>query len=611
MSEGYHHNPNDPELLEAMKYLALPAEEKIKLRSQPFDAKKACWIPDPKESFIAAEIESEKNEQVTVKTSKGETKTVKKDDVQQMNPPKYWCIDDMADLTYLNDASVLATLRDRYSRWLIYTYSGLFCVVINPYKRLPIYTMKVVMAYRGRKRTEVAPHLYAISDNAYSNMLRDRENQSMLITGESGAGKTENTKKVIQYFALVAAAGTKKEDEGKKTMTLEDQIVSANPVLEAYGNAKTTRNNNSSRFGKFIRIHFGPTGKIAGADIEVYLLEKSRVIFQQPAERNYHMFYQLCSNAFPDYHKQCLIENDPSKYFYVAQGMLTIDGVDDADEMRLTGEAFDILGFTHYLTVFLLDWRNQSVVEAVKDQGVCGSCWAFSTAGAIESAYAIKNGTLLSLSEQQLNDCSGGDGNEGCNGGMTDNGFVYVINAGGIETESSYPYKTVDQACMFNATDIAVKVCDFVQLASGDEAVLQQAVATVGPISVSIDASHSSFHLYESGVYNEPTCSQTLFDLDHAVLLIGYGTDGGDDYWLIKNSWGTSWGEQGYIKMARNQNNQCGIATFANYPIICSANMQPVQHQPVQHWVSDAFCMTPNMFLMIGIYCFVKTIYDL
>ncbi|CAF3094170.1 unnamed protein product [Rotaria sp. Silwood2] len=280
VAEGAISDPNDPELLDAMKYLALPSEEKIKLRSQPFDAKKACWVPDPKESFIAADIESTQDNQVTVKTCKGETRTVKKDDVQEMNPPKYWCIDDMADLTYLNDASVLATLRDRYSRWLIYTYSGLFCVVINPYKRLPIYTMKVVLAYRGKKRTEVAPHLYAISDNAYANMLRDRENQSMLITGESGAGKTENTKKVIQYFALVAAAGTKKEDDGKKTMTLEDQIVSANPVLEAYGNAKTTRNNNSSRFGKFIRIHFGPNGKIAGADIEVYLLEKSRVIFQ-------------------------------------------------------------------------------------------------------------------------------------------------------------------------------------------------------------------------------------------------------------------------------------------------------------------------------------------
>ncbi|CAF1187579.1 unnamed protein product [Rotaria sp. Silwood1] len=323
-SEGTIHDPNDPEFQEAMKYLALPAEEKIKLRSQPFDAKKACWIPDPKESFIAAEIEDTKDDQVTVKTCKGEIRTVKKDDVQQMNPPKYCCSDDMADLTHLNDASVLANLRDRYSRWLIYTYSGLFCVVINPYKRLPIYTMKVVLAYRGKKRTEVAPHLYAISDNAYSNMLRDRENQSMLITGESGAGKTENTKKVIQYFALVAAAGAKKE-EGKKTMTLEDQIVSANPVLEAYGNAKTTRNNNSSRFGKFIRIHFGNTGKIAGADIEVYLLEKSRVIFQV---------------------EECLIENDPSKYFYVAQGMLTIDNVDDVEEMRLTNEAFDILGFT-------------------------------------------------------------------------------------------------------------------------------------------------------------------------------------------------------------------------------------------------------------------------
>jgi myosin heavy chain 6/7 len=344
MSQNYDHN--DPEIVEAMKFLILPPEEKIKLQAQPFDGKKAVWVPDPKESYVAGEIVSTKGDDVTLKTSKGETVTVKKDNVQQMNPPKYSCTDDMADLTHLNDGSVLANLRDRYGRWLIYTYSGLFCVVINPYKRLPIYTMKVVLMYRGKKRTEVAPHLYAIADNAYSNMLRDRENQSMLITGESGAGKTENTKKVIQYFALVAAAGVKKEEGGKKTMTLEDQIISANPALEAYGNAKTTRNNNSSRFGKFIRIHFGPSGKIAGADIEVYLLEKSRVIFQQPAERDYHIFYQMCSNGIPAIHKLCLIENDPSKYHFVAQGMLTIDGVDDAEEMRITDEAFDTLGFT-------------------------------------------------------------------------------------------------------------------------------------------------------------------------------------------------------------------------------------------------------------------------
>ncbi|CAF1663444.1 unnamed protein product, partial [Adineta ricciae] len=367
----------DPELKESLRYLVLPTEEKLKLRSQAFDAKKACWIPDPKEVYSAGEILEVKGDQTIVQTPKGEKVTVKTDLIQQMNPPKFSCYDDMADLTYLNDASVFSNLRERYARWLIYTYSGLFCVVINPFKRLPIYTMKVVMMYRGKKRTEVAPHLYAIADNAYSNMLRDRENQSMLITGESGAGKTENTKKVIQYFALVAAATEKKKEEetAGKQQTLEDQIVAANPVLEAYGNAKTTRNNNSSRFGKFIRIHFGPTGKIAGADIEVYLLEKSRVIFQQPAERNYHIFYQMCSAAFPEMQKDCLLEPDPSKYFYVAQGMLTIDGVDDTEEMKLTDEAMDVLGFTaeekknlYRCTSAIMHWGNSQWKQRPREE---------------------------------------------------------------------------------------------------------------------------------------------------------------------------------------------------------------------------------------------------
>lgn len=181
--------------------------------------------------------------------------TVKKDDVSQMNPPKYEKCEDMANLTYLNDATVLHNLRSRYSSWLIYTYSGLFCVAINPYKRLPIYTMKMVAFYRGKKKNEVPPHLYFIADNAYASMVKDRENQSLLITGESGAGKTENTKKVIQYFAFVASSSTKK-DEAAETQSLEDQIVSANPVLEAYGNAKTTRNNNSSRFVSLFFILF-------------------------------------------------------------------------------------------------------------------------------------------------------------------------------------------------------------------------------------------------------------------------------------------------------------------------------------------------------------------
>ncbi|CAF1438778.1 unnamed protein product [Adineta steineri] len=253
-----------------------------------------------------------------------------------------------------------------------------------------------------------------------------------------------------------------------------------------------------------------------------------------------------------------------------------------------------------------VDWRNQNVVEAVKDQGGCGACWAFSAVGSIESAYAIKTGTLVSLSEQQLVDCSGGQRNYGCGGGTMDHAFVYVITASGIETESSYPYTAVDQTCVFNPTETTVQVCDFVDIASGDEVALQQAVATIGPISVAIDAGRSSFQFYQSGVYNEPTCLQRIFELDHAVLLIGYGTDGNHDYWLVKNSWSTDWGDQGYMKMTRNQNNQCGIATAASYPIICSTNTQPVQQM-----TSDAFYMISNMWLVIGIYCFVKTCYDL
>ncbi|CAF1633814.1 unnamed protein product [Adineta steineri] len=242
-----------------------------------------------------------------------------------------------------------------------------------------------------------------------------------------------------------------------------------------------------------------------------------------------------------------------------------------------------------------VDWRNQNVVEAVKDQGSCGACWAFSAVGSIESAYAIKTGTLVSLSEQQLVDCSRRERNYGCGGGWMDHAFVYVITASGIETESSYPYAAVDQTCVFNPTETTVQICDFVDIASGDEVALQQAVATIGPISVAIDAGRSSFQFYQSGVYNEPTCLQRIFELDHAVLLIGYGTDGNHDYWLVKNSWSTDWGDQGYMKMTRNQNNQCGIATAASYPIICSTNTQPVQQM-----TSDAFYMISNMWLVIA-----------
>uniref|UniRef100_A0A8B9LJ79 Myosin, heavy chain 7B, cardiac muscle, beta b n=1 Tax=Astyanax mexicanus TaxID=7994 RepID=A0A8B9LJ79_ASTMX len=262
-----------------------------------------------------------------------------------MNPPKFDMIEDMAMLTHLNEASVLFNLRRRYSFWMIYTYSGLFCVTVNPYKWLPVYAPEVVAAYKGKRRSDAPPHIYSIADNAYNDMLKNRENQSMLITGESGAGKTVNTKRVIQYFAIVAALG---EAGGKKGVrgTLEDQIIEANPAMEAFGNAKTIRNDNSSRFGKFIRIHFGPTGKLASADIDIYLLEKSRVIFQQPGERSYHIYYQILSHRKPELQDMLLVSSNPFDYHFCSQGVTTVDNMDDGEELLATDHAMDTLGFT-------------------------------------------------------------------------------------------------------------------------------------------------------------------------------------------------------------------------------------------------------------------------
>merc|ERR1711963_576003 len=187
-----------------------------------------------------------------------EKKTFKSSEIGQVNPPKFEKCEDMANLTFLNDASVFWNLKVRFQAKLIYTYSGLFCIVVNPYKRYPIYTGTVVKMYLGKRRNEVPPHLWAITETAYRNMLTNAKDQAMLITGESGAGKTENTKKVISYLAMVATSGKK---SAAKKVSLEDQIVATNPILESYGNAKTSRNDNSSRFGKFIRIHFNAAGK--------------------------------------------------------------------------------------------------------------------------------------------------------------------------------------------------------------------------------------------------------------------------------------------------------------------------------------------------------------
>ncbi|XP_018304585.1 myosin heavy chain, muscle isoform X15 [Mycetomoellerius zeteki] len=327
-------------------YLFVSLEQKRIDQTKPYDAKKACWVPDEKEGYLLSEIKATKGDVVSVGLPGGETKDFKKDQLQQVNPPKYEKCEDMSNLTYLNDASVLHNLKQRYYAKLIYTYSGLFCVAINPYKRFPVYTSRCAKLYRGKRRSEVPPHIFAISDGAYVNMLTNNENQSMLITGESGAGKTENTKKVIAYFATVGASTKKDKEVDTKKGSLEDQVVQTNPVLEAFGNAKTVRNDNSSRFGKFIRIHFGPSGKLAGADIETYLLEKARVISQQTLERSYHIFYQMMSGSVKGLKEMCLLSNNITDYYFVSQGKTTIPGLDDGEELLVTDQAFDVLGFT-------------------------------------------------------------------------------------------------------------------------------------------------------------------------------------------------------------------------------------------------------------------------
>ncbi|XP_075889839.1 myosin-4-like [Nelusetta ayraudi] len=334
---------------EAAPYLRRPERERIEAQNRPFDAKTAMFATDPKELFVKGTLQSKNGGKATVKTISGQVVTVKDDEVFPMNPPKYDKIEDMAMMTHLNEAAVLYNLKERYAAWMIYTYSGLFCVTVNPYKWLPVYNQEVVVAYRGKKRQEAPPHIFSISDNAYQFMLTDRENQSILITGESGAGKTVNTKRVIQYFATIAGSADRKKDaaaSGKLHGNLEDQIISANPLLEAFGNAKTVRNDNSSRFGKFIRIHFGTTGKLSSADIETYLLEKSRVTFQLSAERSYHIFYQIMSNKKPELIETLLITTNPFDFPFVSQGEISVASIDDSEELMATDSAIETLGFS-------------------------------------------------------------------------------------------------------------------------------------------------------------------------------------------------------------------------------------------------------------------------
>ncbi|GLT74297.1 hypothetical protein SLA2020_461020 [Shorea laevis] len=212
------------------------------------------------------------------------------------------------------------------------------------------------------------------------------------------------------------------------------------------------------------------------------------------------------------------------------------------------------------------DWREMGIVSPVKDQGHCGSCWTFSTTGALEAAYHQAFGKGISLSEQQLVDCAGAFNNFGCNGGLPSQAYEYIKYNGGLDTEEAYPYVGRNGECKFSRENVGVQVLDSINITLGAEDELKHAVAMVRPVSVAFEVVNG-FRFYKNGVYTSDKCGSSPMDVNHAVVAVGYGVENGVPYWLIKNSWGENWGNNGYFKMELGKN-MCGVATCASYPVV-------------------------------------------
>lgn len=339
----------------------------------PIISKNWVWVPNQQDLFTKGYItdylpdgKCKVNVVKGQESSHDSTIIVDQDKLENCNPVKFNKCEDMAELTHLNEPSVVYNLYLRYLDDLIYTYSGLFLVAINPYKLLPIYNQSILMKYHqynnvttnkndyksknasnsnnsnNNNKGQSPPHIFAVAESTFRNLLSNKKDQSILVTGESGAGKTENTKKIIQYLSSITSGSrTNKVDHDN---SIDTKILQANPILESFGNAKTIKNNNSSRFGKFIQIYFSNTGEISGANINYYLLEKSRVISQSNQERNYHIFYQFLKGY--ENLPSLGLNKDMSTYNYLSGGKLTINNVDDFKEFNLLVEAFKIMGFT-------------------------------------------------------------------------------------------------------------------------------------------------------------------------------------------------------------------------------------------------------------------------
>ena len=328
------------------------------MSQEPTASRIIVWVPDKEQTFVQGELlddspldnKTDDIREVRLLTGNNETRQVKSRELQLVNPATFDKVENMSELTHLNEPSVLHNLENRYLDDLIYTYSGLFLVAINPYANIGrLYTQEFVDKYHGSKREDNSPHIFSIAEEAYQNLRQERKDQSILVTGESGAGKTETTKKILKYLADITTPDSQQRGNTRENYeSFEMKILQSNPILEAFGNAQTVRNNNSSRFGKFIKIEFDECWKINGAYIEWYLLEKSRVTNQYPQERNYHIFYQFLSGIPTSELSQIyhLPSNSISDYRYLSSANHKIVGVDDAANFRELQAAFDIVGFT-------------------------------------------------------------------------------------------------------------------------------------------------------------------------------------------------------------------------------------------------------------------------
>ncbi|KAI9319339.1 P-loop containing nucleoside triphosphate hydrolase protein [Dichotomocladium elegans] len=325
-----------------------------------------AWFTDEEEGWVSASVVSleanDTNVKIVFRNDADESRehvfestiaALEKDKAASLpplrNPPKMESEDDLTNLSYLNEPSVLHTIRTRYGQRQIYTYSGIVLIAANPFARVSLYEPDIIQKYSGRRRGDLEPHLFAIAEDAYRFMIRENSNQTIIVSGESGAGKTVSAKYIMRYFATA----DDKETVGKKAkgtsgaMTeVEEQILATNPIMEAFGNAKTTRNDNSSRFGKYIEIQFDKQRNIVGAKIRTYLLERSRLVFQPQTERNYHIFYQLCSGATAEERNEFELSEWSSFHYLNQSGTGEIPGVNDTEEFTITRKSLSMIGIT-------------------------------------------------------------------------------------------------------------------------------------------------------------------------------------------------------------------------------------------------------------------------